>query len=71
MAAQLVTHYTPVEMDERALKLKSAALVLLFAGHSDQEIKDLIIKVFDLESEKYAENVLDYVKNHPDQNTWY
>ena len=71
MMAELVTRYTPVALDERSLKLKSAALVLLFAGHSDQEIKDLIIKAFNLESEEYAQNVLDYVKDHPDQNTWY
>ena len=71
MMAELKTRYTPQELDERSLKLKSAALVLLFAGHSDQKIKDYLKKRYKVDNEQYAQNILDYVKENPDPEEWY
>ena len=66
MIAELVTHYTPIELDRRALILKTAAYSQLYAGMSDQDIKNFLKKTFNVDNEKYAQNILEYVKGHPD-----
>lgn len=71
MAAQLVTTYTPVEMDRRALALKTAVYSQLYAGMSDHDIKDFLKKAFNVDNEEYAQNILDYVKENPDPDDWY
>ncbi len=71
MTAELVTHYTPVELDRRALVLKNVANSLVEAGLSDQKIKDYLRKRYKVENEQYANNILEYVKDHPDPDTWY
>ena len=71
MSAQLVTHYTPLEMDQRAHTLKTAVHSQLYAGASDQDIKNFLKKVYKVENEQYAQNILDYVKENRDPDDWY
>ena len=71
MVAELKTQYTPVELDRRAQTLKSVAHSMVYNGHSDQEVKDFLKKVYKVDNEEYAQNILEYVKGHPDPDTWY
>ena len=71
MSAQLVTIYTPVEMDQRALILKNVTLSLVESGQSDQEIKEFLKRIYKVDNEQYAQNILDYVKENPDPEEWY
>ena len=71
MSAQLVTIYTPVEMDQRALILKNVTLSLVESGQSDQEIKEFLKRIYKVDNEQYAQNILDYVKENPDPEDWY
>ena len=61
MSAQLVTNYTPVEMDQRALVLKNVTISLVESGQSDQEIKKFLKRKYKVDNEQYAQNILDYV----------
>lgn len=71
MSAQLVTNYTPVEMDQRALVLKNVTISLVESGQSDQEIKKFLKRKYKVDNEQYAQNILDYVKENPDPEDWY
>ena len=71
MRTQLVTHYTPLEMDQRAHTLKTVACSWVDGGHSDQEIKDYLKKKYNVDNEQYAQNIVDYVKENPNPEDWY
>ncbi len=71
MIAELETRYTPVELDRRAHTLKTVAHSMVYNGHSGREVKDFLKKVYKVDNEEYAQNVLEYVKGHPDPDTWY
>ena len=71
MSAQLVTHYTPVELDQRAHTLKTAVHAQLYAGVPEQKIKEFLKDVYKVDNEQYAQNILDYVKENPDPRDWY
>lgn len=71
MTAELVTHYTPIELDRRAYMLKTVAISCVDCGYTDQEIKDYLKKKYKVDNEEYAQNILEYVKKHPDPDTWY
>lgn len=71
MMAELMTRYTPVEADRKTRDEKIVALALLKAGNPDQTIKQIIMEMCNRDSEEYAQNILDYVKENPDPKDWY
>ena len=51
--------------------LKTVAISCVDCGYTDQEIKDYLKKKYKVDNEEYAQNILEYVKEHPDPDTWY
>ena len=69
MAAQFTTQYTPVELDQRTLLMENTVRSLLNAGLPDQKIKEVTMQMYGFDSEEYAQNILDYIREFPEPDS--